>query len=343
MFWGVFWLCVVGIIVALAVVFSLRFGAPNDNSSSNEYAPNETRSVHYSTTLCQSVTAEYDPSVSDYNSSATFYILSETPPLNDHDELTFSRKELFSAYSAYNYWSYYLYPGSNFHASVCKDDIVSMKFYLIRGNKNFNKWIDDPSSSYALYTKSINNVCPDRYNYTYNVKTEGEYYLVYRLESYSRTYLSVNFDFHRTKFTLDPSKIISNCTLDVGSFSSKCSLDVPMSSNVGLVSVNPFTELDGQASLSFSCGARIWFYSVVSVVTVAVIVLIIASIIIVICCVFRHRKKKYAPLAGGNQPSPSTTGPAPSTATYVSGTQPPPPPYNPSYGGTASDQPPKYY
>ena len=294
--------------------------------------------------LCQSVQAEYDPGLSSPNSKAMFYVLSETPPLNDHDELTLTERELFSAYGAYHYWNYYLYPGSNFHASVCKDDSVNMKFYLIKGQKNFEKWTDNPSSQYALHTESVGSRCPNRdSNYTYNVKTEGDYYLVYYLHDYATTYLSVDLDFYRTKYTLDPSKVISNCTLDLGLFYSSCTLDVSMSSNVGVVFLEPFSNTADSVSLSFYCGARIWLYSVISVTTVAVIVLIIVSVITVCCCYLHHKKKKYTPLVGNNQPAPVTTGPAPSTATYVTGTQPPPPPYNPGYGTTATDQPPKYY
>ena len=332
---------IVGIAVALSVVFSLRFGAPNDSSSSNEYAPNETRSISYSTNLCQSVTAEWDSVLSYSNSRATFYLLSETPPLNDHDEFAVTDRELFSAYGAYHYWSYYLYPGSNFNASVCKDDSVNMKFYLIKGQKNFNKWTDNPSSKYALHTESVGSRCPSRNsNYTYNVKTEGDYYLVYYLNDYKSTYLSVDLDFYRTKYTVDPSKVISNCTLDLSYFYSSCTLDIPMTSNVGVVSLDNFSDFAGSIPLSFDCGARIWLYSVISLATVAVIVLIIVSVIVVCCCC---KKKKYTPLDEDNQPAPVTTGPAPSTATYVTGTQPPPPPYNQACKTELADQPPKYY
>ena len=90
--WGLFFLITTAVILTLAAIISISFGVPHDNSSSNEFAPNETRTFSYSNAFCESMTAHVDVTSGDDDGTGTGYILSQAPALGDYDSFTFSEQ-----------------------------------------------------------------------------------------------------------------------------------------------------------------------------------------------------------------------------------------------------------
>lgn len=330
---------VVGVSVTLAIIFSIRYGLPNSNSSANEYAPNETRIISYSPIFCSELNVLVDTSFPDITSTTMFSVLSEKPMLTDHDMFQFNeRPEFDTKENDYHYWVYYLPQGSKFGFSACKENSLShMKFYLIKGENKFNSWVDHPRSNKAIYSNSIPQVCGSGSNasYTFPVTDDDTYYMVFYLEpGSSSSRLDVAIDVYRTKYVPVPGSNLDNCTA-----TASCALTLPLETTYGLLTLE--TNVDGYwsetSSIDVYCVARVWVYVVLSLVITAFFVVIM--VVIVGCCFYfvRRNRKKYAPLATPPQ-AIAVDAPAPNTAAFIND-KGPPPPYNPSYGSTIA---PKY-
>ena len=347
--WGFFWLSIFGVAVTLAVVFSLRYGIADDNSSSNDFAPNETRAISYSSVFCESISITAYLTGFDPLTTATFNVLSQLPTLSDHDSFTFSENPQFIGVEYHN-WNFYLYPGSILSVSACKQNSLStFTYYLIKGKNHFNSWTDHPKSSLAIHTYPISTVCSSgtkQHFPLYDVSTEGEYYMVFYLSSYSGGVdaLQIDFEVNRTKYAPEPDTVLSNCSLS--DISQLCTLGVPLDYSIGLLTLTTteaIEPIDWSSSISVDvdCNARVWVYILISLGCVIVIVLIVVFVVACCCFYLRRKKSTYTSLSGGNQATPVVTEtPAPTTTTYVTGNEGPPP-YNPSYGSTAPP-PPKY-
>ena len=343
--WSFFWVFVVGVIVTLAIIFSVRYGVPSDNSSGNEYAPNETRIVNYSPIFCSGIDINVDAPILD--TSTILSVLSKKPQLKDHDTFQFKESPTFSDFDEdYKYWSYYLPQGSTFGFSACKQGSYShMKYYLIRGEKNLKSWVNNPKPNNAIYSNSISNICTSgsTTDYKYTVKDDDEYYMVFYLQSGSTSeQLQITFDVYRTKYVPVPGSSLGNCSINQYDYS--CSLTVPLETTYGFLTLESDFVNDWSHSytINVNCVARVWVYVAISLSTVAFFILIM--VVISACCFYfvHQNKKKYASLA--NQTLSQATvvvpdAPAPSTAAVVTDKEAPPP-YNPSYGDTAA---PKFY
>ncbi len=338
-------MAVVGVTITLAIIFSVRYGLPSDNSSDKQYAPNETRIIPYSPIFCGHISISANTLLPD--TIAIFSVLSEKPRLIDHDSFQLLESPNFdSRQHDYHYWSYHLYQGSTFGFSACKQESYAhFQYFLIKGARNFNSWVDDPRSSKAIDSNSIPDLCStsSRTNYTHKVTIEEDYYMVFFLLDSTNVALDIQFDLYRTKYVPVPESNLVNCTLNEFSGQS-CSVDVPMMNGYGLLSLS--TDSNGywseSSDIDVSCGARVWVYVTISLISVAFFVLIMVCIMACCCYFVRRQRKKYAPLntETTSQATPIIPEvPVPTTAAYVTGKEAPPP-YNSMYGGAA--QPPKY-
>lgn len=333
---------VVGVIVTLAIIFSVRYGLPSGNSSANEYAANETRLISYSPLFCSGMNIDIDISLP--YTTTIFSVHTEKPQLTGHDAFQFTEMPSFD-FSQHDYhkWSYYLPKGSKFSFSACQDSsfdsLAHMRYYLIRGDNNFNAWVKHPTSNRAIHSDSISHMCNTGSNtsYTYTVPSDANYYMVFYLDPSGSTsgQLQIEFDVYRTKYEPVPGSSVGNCsTENYGS----CSVAIPLQTTYGLLTLelDPYFVPDvwSQTSdIEVNCTARIWVYVTISLLSVAFFVLIM--VVIMACCFYfvRRNKKKYSPLA--SQPPSATAvvpdAPAPNTAAFI--TKDAPPPYNPTYGG----------
>ena len=340
-------MAVVGVTITLAIIFSVRYGLPSDNSSDKQYAPNETRIIPYSPIFCGHISISANTLLPD--TIAIFSVLSEKPQLIDHDSFQFSESPKFdSPQHDYHSWSYHLYQGSTISFSACKQESYAhFQYLLIKGAGNFNSWVDNPRSSKAIDSNSIPDLCStsSRTNYTHKVTIEEDYYMVFFLHDSTNGDLDIQFDLYRTKYVPVPESNLVNCTLNENEFiGQSCSVDVPMMNGYGLLSLS--TDLNGywseSSDIDVSCGARVWVYVTISLISVAFFVLVMVCIMACCCYFVRRQRKKYAPLntETTSQATPIIPeAPVPTTAAYVTGKEAPPP-YNSMYGGAA--QPPKY-
>ena len=340
----------IGVIVVLSITLSIRFSFGNDNSAG--YAPTDTRLVSYSSTFCEGLTLISETGHSQ--STGKMYLLSETPQLNANESFSITEDIIISSYGDYQYWNFYLHPGSNFLLSVCYNDDSSGHFtyvYLIKGTKNFNIWKDnadsDKSFHYFLLAASYSCSSNNKRTYSFNVANDNEYYFVFYSSHFSSDHVSVQIDFYRTKYTIPDSSVLDNCSLQLDG-SSTCSIDTPYSPQRTALLVLDTTadpiQWDTNVDISVSCSTRAWPYVVISLSIISFVVLLVVGVVMAIVCVRRHKKKKYAPLVDSNTSATSTTTTTTATVTAtVFDPKPqsnPPPPFNPSYGTTTA--PPAY-
>lgn len=338
-------MAVVGVSITLAIIFSVRYGLPSDNSSDKEYAPNETRIIAYSPIFCDHISISTSTDTLPPDTRIVFSVLSEKPQLIDHDSFQFLESPLFNFMQHdYQYWSYHLYQGSSFGFSACKKDSSGyFMYYVIKGTRNFNSWVNNPRSSKAIDSNSIPNFCStsSKTNYTHNVATEDDYYMVFFLEHGSTSgALNIQFDVYRTKYVPMPESDLGNCTLNDYN-SQLCTVEIPLRNSYGLLSLSADSNVDWSESsnIDIGCGARVWVYVAISLLSVSFFVLIMVCIMACCCYFVRRQRKKYTPLSTSQATPIIPEAPSPTTAAYVTGKEAPPP-YNPMYGGAA--QPPKY-
>ena len=270
----------------------------------------------------------------------------------------------------YHVWNFHMNSGSQVVPNACypidsRNGNYDVKFYLIKGTKNHNKWTNDPDQSYAVKYSRLLSKCQ---TITYQVHQDDLYYFVFYLDtSYDLSLtntISVSFNFDRTVYHVSPDDVVQNCSIPLNGYSS-CSISVPMSSGyTALLSLNtslPVDYSDG-ANVQINCHPRIWFYAVIVVCAILPVIIIIAIVVTCVCIkVRRGKKNRYSSLLSGNQSNTTvntnTTGNNGQIDTAESasnGSKPPtvnPPAYNPSYspqtggtyyGATAQPVPPPY-
>ena len=321
------------ILIVVICSVSIRYSG-GQNGSENDYAPGDTRIVSYNPVFCQSLTLKDTSST-----SATLYLLKEKPALTGHDNFTIARQYTIDIEYEHHLY-YYLYPGSNVSGTMCLIPGPTIKFYLIKGTKNFDRWRDNRRSSNALQHFDINAPCGTNRTFAYSVTSEDQYYFVFYNPSYTASsVVDATLVFNRALYQItNQNDIVDSCRAGGGS-PSTCTLDIPLqSSYTALIIVDSSTaDVDDNVSIDTSCGSRVWMYVVITVVPVLFVVLCIVGTVVTCVLVKRHRQKKYEPL--NNTP----------TATAHVGivdevTEPAPPPFNPDYGtSTLSSEPPPAY
>ena len=133
--------------------------------------------------FCSEVTLE----VNSTRSGASVYLITQVlhPSQTGLYSFTIRSTLLLSSRSGrtYQYWNYYLYPGSNFTNSVRVLSFYysSSTFRLFKlGSSNFQQWVNNQSSTNGLLDSfSIPCTIGYTHQYSYQVQDEDEYYFVY--------------------------------------------------------------------------------------------------------------------------------------------------------------------
>lgn len=331
-------------VIPLSIALGLRYGTvSSDVDNSNEYTLTDKVILTYSSVFCQSLQAQSMDW--DDTSNATLYVLDSYPPLSDIERFNMSTSASLSTEGDHEYWSFYLNEGSSVSLNVCYTSDTSFydaDFYLIRGDRNFNRWQDNEADSYySIIDRSLLSQCQ---TIQYSLSNSDRFYFVFYSGNYYNMDLDINFQFNRTVYHVTPSNIIDNCsiTLDV---LSTCSVDVPLSSSyTALLSLNTSLPVDytSEADIYVTCQPRIWLYAVIAVCACIAVVATLTCIIVCVCVLVKKGKKKYAPLVG-NDPTAvreayeesANVVPAPVNAP-PGGTVGNPPPYNPKYSPAAA-------
>ena len=370
MAWFIVVLFIVIFSVAVSLSLSIHYGSSadsNDLDTVKEYALTDKVIRSYNHDFCQGLEAvSTDVPVGNLQSNATLYLLNSRPSLTDSEHFNLSeRTNLDSTTTNYHSWNFYLNAGSKASFNVCYPLDMSgnyyVKFYLIKGTKNHNKWTGDPDSSYAVKYSRLVSKCQ---TISYQAHQDDLYFFVFYLDSIYislTTILDIDFQFDRTVYHISPDDVVQSCSFPLNGYSS-CSISVPMSSGyTALLSLNtslPVDYNDG-ANVQINCQRRAWLYAVIVVCAMLPVIIIIALIVTYICIRVRRGKKKYSSLSANPQSGSVSTsasqyaGHATTTESAFEksgGSSTNPPAYNPSYpaqaggvyGATSHAPPPPY-
>jgi hypothetical protein len=308
-------------VVVLSISFSIRY---NDNESNSDiaFAPGDTRIISYSSTFCDglSLSGGYDAS-----STAELYLLEKKPSLSGpSNDLSV---DLYVDLGSYDYYYYYLHPGSMMNLTYCLPGGDTLTFALIKGKSNFNSWKNDRDSSHAIKEITVTNPCSSSSEwYGYTFTSEDTYYFVFDNTGYDQVYLTATLVLNRTEYLPSSVDIYDSCSTFV--FTS-CSVSVPLNSNyVALLEVaDIFVEDDDTLYYDLSCSPRVWIYVLIVVLPLLFVVVTMTLVLIICIILVRKRSQKYA-----NLPTAAATEDAGTTATVG------PPPVNnpapPTYGST---------
>lgn len=292
----------------LVIVLSLNFAStPGDVDITKEYALTDKVIHSYNTEFCQGLLAKSTNTPNSPQSNATLYLLSKPPSLSDVESFNITKTAGFMSEGDHHNWNFHLNEGSKVTLNACYQENTmnkyGVKFYLIRGNRNFSDWIDDPHdlNNYVLQ-RSLLHTCT---TISYDVVDGGKYYFAFYGYSYTYVLLSVDFQFHRTVYHVSPDSIFEKCTIPLDGQAS-CSVNVPLSSNyAALLSFNtslPVDYSDG-ADVYISCQPRIWLYAVIVLCAVVPTVIIITLVVVCICVKVRRGRRKYLPLVENTVPT----------------------------------------
>ena len=354
MAWIVIVLAIIIASVVLSVSLSIHYSSDsNDLDTVKEYALTDKVIRSYNHDFCQDLEAvSTDIPNGNLQSNATLYLLSSRPSLTDTERFNFTELAMLDSVTNYHVWNFYMNTGSQVSLKVCYplETNYYVKFYLIKGSKNHNKWTDDPDQSYAVKYSRLISKCQ---TITYQAHQDDLYYFVFYLDtSYVSTNIEVSFNFDRTVYHISPDDVVQNCTILLNGYS-RCSISIPMSSGyTALLSLNtslPVDYSDG-ANVRVNCRPRIWLYAVIIVSSILPVIVIIIAIVVTCVCikVRRGKKNRYSSLLSGGQSSTvatsdsATSGRNSTTESTTFGnsgeSKPPttnPPAYNPSYSPQA--------
>lgn len=312
-------------IVAISVGASL---GPASRSSERQYTPGDTRLVTVDSTFCSGVKV----SGSNVLLEATLYALSRPPALTSWNNFTLQESSVSVPFQGYVYYQFYLHRGSKVNGSNCISSGSSLQLLIIKGTSEFNSWVDHPSSSRALRSYTISQTCPSaNLNFDFQATADDYYFFVYYNSLRSSTSGTVDLQFFRTQYTVNPSDVVHSCHYD-GVVS--CSISTKAGATYMLAVDGGQSGLE-TSEFSVDCIANGGIIAVIVLIPLLVLALIV-GVIIVVACYCRH---KYARKVAASTTSASAVDPivqpaqpeTPSAAAVVSVTTNAPPAYNPSF------------
>ena len=260
------------------------------------FSPGDSRIVSYgSTFICAGVTL-IDTS---NRTGSTLYLITEAPPLTDRNNFTIINNDITLADSNYQHWSYYLSPNSNFSTEVCtRPNSADGTFYLIKGRRNFQEWIRNPSTDRALRSFSISNIpCSSpKYQFSFRVEIADEYYFVYRNSGGRFLRLNVTITVDRFQYSTSKSDLnsIANCSV---STIGECSVPVPYSSinyrGLVVTSIPDNPNWEENEEIRLRCVRRGWAIAIVVILPMVFVpIFILVPIVIVALCLYKHDSLK---------------------------------------------------
>ena len=267
--------------------------------------------------FCSELTLEANTAVT----GASVYLITDTPPLTNNS-FTFSTYFSTGSYQ-YEYWSYFLYPGSNFSTSV---RVIFPRregiFYLIKGYSNFQQFVDNPQSQPNEVLDFFSIPCLRQYTHqvSFQVQEEDDYYLVYQARQtctsrrVSSLYLSVRISVSRFLYSTAGLTNAPQCSApSIG----QCSLNVPNDPNyralIAVTAIPRDNTLGGFLDINLHCSSsRGWAYAVVVLVPLLLVVGVINTTAILL--VVRRRDSLRATCCRRHNTQTTTTEAATTSA-----------------------------
>lgn len=338
MTWVVFSIVLV-VIIIVSVPVTIRYTASDYRADDGlHYAPTDTRIIPVKSALCEGLKLTVDSTLVGYTASLS--MLDLHPQLIGNERFYIS-DTIHMGRRDYEYYYFYMYPGSTFTVSACLFEGYSSafaNFLMIKGNSKFKEWEDDPYLIQGYF--EVNTACSTGHNNsrTYNAKKEDFYYLVFEAGK-SPAKLNIYMSFYRVRYERIGDGTASDSCSVTGNYSDSCTVSVPLSGGkTPFLTVSPDagTVIDWKdgIGLETKCVPRVWVYAMIALSILVGLLLIIVPV--VICIVVKLRKRKKATTS-----VPATVTPSAASLTAETDTTPlfnSPPPTNPHY----QDPPPKY-
>ena len=282
--------CLICFIVSLPIVviftlsLSLTFGTePHQISSTETYALSDNRIIAYKGDFCQGLRTSSTSVPLNQQSMGYLYFLKSSPPLTERETFTTSVTASLDSNMEFRYWNFYLNAGSVASFTVCYQQAVRNRgviFYIIRGTKQLNEWIEEPAGN----VEKSYPLASDCDTIDYQVRGDSMYYFVFYLSDGSFSALYVEFSIDRILYNIQPDNILHECSFALDGTSS-CVLSVGMNSGyTAVLSLNasrPIDYADDGAEIHIGCQARVWLYAVIVVVVFIVCTLIFICGIVV--------------------------------------------------------------
>ena len=327
--WVIFSIVVTVLIVTLSTV-SVRYTAGSYSDDDGlDYAPTDTRIVPVSNSFCQNLELNTDDT-SDSGYTATLYMLNAPPMLTGKETFSFSVAPNILS-DRYDYYYFYMYPGSSFTVSACISSASSEStFILIKGNRRFSRWKEGgivPTKDFFTIPTLCNNGAVTK---SYEISHEDNYFMIFDNTNFVDSRLQVDFNFSRTLYEFGNDTVAVKCHATTD-YPDSCSVSVPLSGQTAFLTIEPNSNIDWTdgITLDISCGARAWMYFIVSL---SVLVGVVAIIVPLLVCTYLYlRKKKQASTSGSATTATATTVTAATVSTDNTPLIAPPPPVNPKF------------
>ena len=268
-FYCMWFLMVLGL-YALILILPLPLLYRDYTKTSLQVSPGDTRLLNPSVSLCQSISLNA-PSTDFDSVTAYLYRLETKPSTSAANTFTIS-KTISLSNKRYEYWSYYLYPGSSYSVEACAVS-GQVTYYAIKGFGDFDIWTVDSSTETPKGV--IDNPCGSTSPSSTTISVEDEYYFVFYNTAAERATIQLNLTFNRFEYRAETGGVTGNCTQPS---SSSCSLDIPYNLNYKLtflIETSPPKNgtWDANVYVSTTCGARAWAFAVIEIGVLLILVL----------------------------------------------------------------------
>ena len=221
-----FWtsVAVVIVVVVIMIVLMVRFTRNVNTTGDTYYSPGDSRLIDLNSLFCKKIKLSETSSYTD----AEMYLLTkdEIPPITNRNNFSIIT-DFAVQRQEYQYWQYHLYPNSNVSISACILEGSGVTLYVIKGNGNFNNWVDDGSSSHTRQNVFVSQQCSEsnRATININIPNEDEWYFVFANTGTGSDQVSIEMYFERFQYTTETLENIGDkcstasdgdCSLDVG-------------------------------------------------------------------------------------------------------------------------------
>ena len=301
--------CLIGtiivVILMIIAVISVRYGRFNEKSSLH-MTPGDTRLISYSSRFCESLTLTNSGLPNNFNT--TLATVRTKPKLSVTTNFQISIIDLELSYGLYQFWRFYLYPGSTFELKACILNGASqvMELDVISG-KNFDGWLTHPSSLRHIVRKfPITAPCSTG---SLPFESEDEYYFAF-IGYGDSVGINGTLNFTVPEYYFNSTDTIAQCTTGRENRDPSCNAKVPLESDsYGLISVEDISigtyASSAAVDVEWTCNPRVWLYAVIAISSVGSVVILIVLCVAAIAasrrCTKINRTRNYTQLNQPNQ------------------------------------------
>lgn len=299
-----------GIVAALAVltVIGVRYGRFNEKAALH-MTPGDTRLISYSSRFCESLTLKNTGLPNNFNT--TLVTVRSKPELSVNATTSITVIDLTLSYGLYQFWRFYLYPGSTIGLRACILNGKGMELDIVRGRK-FGAWLKAPGSYQHLEKKfTITTKCSSgtmqSNNYTF--EAEDEYYFAFIGLTDNSAGINGTLDFTSPEYAINETFIDSCSTGRQSVHGHSCTISVPYhSDSYGLILVEDISlgtyASSAAVDVEWTCNPRVWLYAIIVISPATFVVLLFSAIVTACWCAKTKRSSKYTPL---HRPNPVQT------------------------------------